>query len=204
MLTMILEEGDSLKTVGESYTLTQREQFIINLFHFMTRSVFELKAVHADPNPGNFAFRPDGTIVMYDFGCIKRLPDNIVDAYHRVVSAGLEQDWATVDAALHDLGARIRNSRPVADDFYASWQPIVLKPFLREEPFNFASSTIHKAVMGKSTEMFQHLDQFKPPVETLYLDRMVSGHYWTLVALGAPAALGPLLREHLGAYPRAA
>ena len=204
VLTMILEEGDALEEAGERYDLAQREQLMISLFHFMTRSVFQYKAVHADPNPGNFAFRPDGTIVIYDFGCIKRLPDNIVDAYHRVVSAGLDEDWAAVDAGLHDLGARIHNSRPVSDDLYAGWQPILLKPFLKEEPFNFATSTIHKAVMGKSPEMLQHMDQFKPPFETLYLDRMVAGHYWTLMTLGAAVNLGPLLREHLAAYPVAA
>lgn len=204
VLTMILEEGDALAVVGETYSVAQRQQFTLNLFHFMTRSVFQLKAVHADPNPGNFAFRPDGSMVIYDFGCIKHLPSNIVDAYYRVVSAGLEEDWANVDAALHDLGARIPNSRPVADALYAGWQPIVLKPFLKQEPFDFGTSTIHKAVMGKSPEMLQHMDQFKPPVETLYLDRMVSGHYWTLVALGAEAELGPLLRQYLNDYPAAA
>ena len=45
--------------------------------------------------------------------------------------------------------------------------------------------------------MLQHMDQFQPPVKTVYLDRMVSGHYWTLVRLGAQVALGPLLREYL-------
>jgi hypothetical protein len=34
-------------------------------------------------------------------------------------------------------------------------------------------------------------------VKTAYLDRMVGGHYWTLVKLGAKVALAPLLREHL-------
>lgn len=203
VLTMVLEEGDSLQHVAEHYDESLRERLMISLFHFMTRSVFELKAVHADPNPANFAFRPSGAIVMYDFGCIKRLRDETVDAYHKAVSAGLEGDWVRVDQALFELGARIRNSGPIADDFYAGWQPIVLKPFLHES-FDFSSSTVHKAVMAKSPEMLGYLDQFKPPVDTLYLDRMVSGHYWTLVTLGGTVSLGPLLRDYLEAYPRAA
>ncbi len=203
VLTLILEEGDSLAHAGEYYDAALRQQLMISLFHFMSRSVFQLKAVHADPNPANFAFRPDGSMVIYDFGCIKRLRDETVNAYHLAVSAGLEGDWQAVDEALFSLGARIRNSAPVTDEFYADWQPIVLKPFL-QEPFDFGSSTVHKAVMAKSPEMLAYMDQFKPPVDTLYLDRMVTGHYWTLKTLGGEVSLGPLLREYLAAYPKVA
>ncbi|MDX1497366.1 MAG: AarF/ABC1/UbiB kinase family protein, partial [Salinisphaeraceae bacterium] len=98
VLTMELEEGDSLDYVAEHYDAELREQLMISLFHFMTRSVFELKAVHADPHAGNFAFRQDGSMVVYDFGCIKRLSDDKVDAYYRAVVAGLERDWTAVDA----------------------------------------------------------------------------------------------------------
>ncbi|MGB1580607.1 MAG: ABC1 kinase family protein, partial [Nevskiales bacterium] len=204
VLTMTLEQGDTLDYASEHYEAELREQLMINLFHFMTRSVFELKAVHADPHAGNFAFRRDGSMVIYDFGCIKQLADDKVDAYYRAVVAGLQADWKAVDQALHDLGARIHGSIPVPDDFYQGWQPIVLKPFLKEEPFDFAGSTIHKAVMAKSPEMLGYMEQFKPPVDTLFLDRMVSGHYWTMVSLGAKVALRPMLLDHLESYKASA
>ncbi|MGB1129093.1 MAG: AarF/UbiB family protein [Haloferula sp.] len=34
------------------------------LAHMMYRQIFELHAVHADPNPANFAFRKTGDIVI--------------------------------------------------------------------------------------------------------------------------------------------
>ena len=37
--------------------------------------IHELKAVHADPHPGNFLVDKFGALIAIDFGCIKRIPD---------------------------------------------------------------------------------------------------------------------------------
>jgi len=204
VLTMILEPGDSLDAVNAGYSQELRNELALRLFHFMARSVFELQAVHADPNPGNFAYRADGSLVIYDFGCIKRLEPDSVSAYRSLVQAALAENWPGVDIGLLRLGARVPDSRPVPGAFYAEWRRILLKPFLTDAAFDFGRSTMHKAAMAKSSEMLQHMDQFQPPVKTVYLDRMVSGHYWTLVRLQAQVALGPLLREYLQPGSRAA
>ncbi len=200
VLTMIIEEGDHLDEVGTQYPLETRNQFAIDLFEFMARSIFDLHAVHADPNPGNFAFRKDGSLVIYDFGCIKRLEADSVNAYHGTVRAAINNDWAAVDTGLHKLGVRVPGSKPVENSFYEEWKPIVLKPFASDEPFNFATSTMHVDAVAKVPEVMIRLDQFQPAVKTAYLDRMVTGHYWTLVTLGADVAFGPLLNTHLDNY----
>ncbi len=203
VLTMILEEGDHLEEVGRQYPQAKRNQLAIDLFEFMTRSVFELKAVHADPNPGNFAYRSDGSLVIYDFGCIKRLGNDVVEAYYGTVRAALQGDWEAVDRGLQQLGVRTPGSRAVEADFYEGWKPIVLRALLDDSPFNFAASTIHIDAMAKLPEAMARLDQFQPPVKTAYLDRMISGHYWTLVTLGADVGFRPLLIAQLDNYQAA-
>jgi hypothetical protein len=42
------------------------------LFELFDIQTCELKTLHADPHPGNYLFRPDGSIGMIDFGCVKR------------------------------------------------------------------------------------------------------------------------------------
>jgi len=42
---------------------------LARLFFFQ---VFRGQVLHADPHPGNYLFRPDGSIGMLDFGCVKR------------------------------------------------------------------------------------------------------------------------------------
>jgi len=43
------------------------------------RSIFEFGFFHADPHPGNFFVRPDGTIVLLDFGMMGTLEPRRVD-----------------------------------------------------------------------------------------------------------------------------
>lgn len=45
------------------------------------RGLYELNAIHADPNPGNFIVADDMTINLVDFGCIKRLSSGFVNQY---------------------------------------------------------------------------------------------------------------------------
>lgn len=37
-----------------------------------------LKRFHCDPHPGNFAFRADGSMIIYDFGGVKTLSNDII------------------------------------------------------------------------------------------------------------------------------
>ncbi len=199
VLTMILEPGDSLEHAGENYDAATRNDIALRLFDFMCTSVFKLQAVHADPNPGNFACRPDGSLVIYDFGCIKRLEPDSVVAYRDTVRAALAQDWRGVEHGLTRLGVRVPGTQPMPGEFYAEWRQIVMRPFISDAPFDFASSTMHTAAMAKSADVLKLLDRFQPPVKTAYLDRMVAGHYWTLLQLKACVAMGPPLRAHLAA-----
>lgn len=198
VLTMILERGDHLDEAGNAYEPELRHEIAHRLFDFMCRSVFDLQAVHADPNPGNFACRRDGSLVVYDFGCIKRLEPDSVVAYRGTVRAALSQDWPGVEQGLMGLGVRVPGSPPVPADFYQSWQDILLRPFLGTAPYDFAASTMHQVVIARGPEVLKRLGQFQPPVKTAYLDRMVAGHYWTMMQLRACVAFGPRLREFVG------
>ncbi|HZP14153.1 MAG TPA: AarF/ABC1/UbiB kinase family protein [Nevskiaceae bacterium] len=198
VLTMLLEPGDRLDEAPKSYEQALRNEIAVRLFDFMCRSVFELKAVHADPHPGNFAIRRDGSLVVYDFGCVKQLERESVDAYRDTVRAAIARDWRAVDRGLMRLGVRVPDSRPVSDEFYASWDKIVMRPFRGDAPYDFGASTMHVEAIAKGYEALEHLDQFRPPVKTAYLDRMVGGHYWTMTTLKARVALGPRLKRFLG------
>ncbi len=197
VLTMALEDGDDLQALGPDYDRPLRSELSMRLFRFMCRSLFELGLIHADPNPGNFAYRPDGRLVIYDFGCIKAVPQDTVAAYRGLMRAALAHDWPAVDEALHQLGARVPGSPAIEDAFYAEWKAVLLAPLEQEQPFDFGASRVHRRVMAKSPEMLQRLHQFQPPARTLYLDRMIGGHYWTLVHLAGELDLRAELAPYL-------
>lgn len=108
ILTLELEEGDHVSQI----TRERYHQDTINLighriFTTMADQLFHFECIHGDPHAGNFAFRPDGTLVMYDFGCVKKLKPEIVAAYRNAIISALNQDYQALDRYLIDLGARI-------------------------------------------------------------------------------------------------
>ena len=69
------------RDAGAHYDQATRDRLGERLLSLMAIQIFRNGAIHGDPNPGNFAVREDGTLVMYDYGCVKRLPRELVFAY---------------------------------------------------------------------------------------------------------------------------
>ncbi|MEQ5834665.1 AarF/ABC1/UbiB kinase family protein [Marinobacter sp. NFXS9] len=198
ILTLELVEGDHISEVtADRYDQATLNDIGTRIFHTMADQLFRFHAIHGDPHAGNFAFRPDGTLIMYDFGCVKKLKPAIVEAYRKALIAALNEDYEALDRHLIDLGARVGSQPAVDEDYYAMWRDILIKPFDTNAPYDFAQSEIHKDVAAKTTTVFKYLDYFKPPVESIFIDRMIAGHYWMMKRLGVQAAFRPELEAYL-------
>jgi len=198
VLTLELVEGDHVSQV----TPAHYDQDTINLighriFTTMADQLFRFQCIHGDPHAGNFAYRPDGSVIMYDFGCVKKLKPEIVEAYRKVLVAALDEDYQALDRHLIDLGARVGSQPAVDEAYYAMWRDILIVPFDQDEPYDFAESELHKHVAAKTSTVFKYLDYFKPPVESIFIDRMIAGHYWMLKRLGVQAAFRSELEKYL-------
>jgi len=198
VLTMELVEGDHISEV----TPARYAQDTINLighriFTMMADQLFRYQCIHGDPHAGNFAYRPGGTIILYDFGCVKKLKPEIVEAYRNALVSALEEDYAALDRHLIALGARVESQPAVDEAYYAMWRDILIQPFDSDTPYDFAESELHKDVAAKTTTVFKYLDYFKPPVESIFIDRMIAGHYWMMKRLGVQAAFREELEEYL-------
>lgn len=63
----------------------------------------------ADPHPGNIIVRPDGVVVLIDFGLTKELPPAVRMGFARLVVASARHDPAAVLTAFEELGIRTRH-----------------------------------------------------------------------------------------------
>ena len=71
----------------ESFLETKPSQKLKNhyaqtIFDSFFISLYRLKCVHADPNPGNFIFMEDKKLGLIDFGCVKRVDSNFLLSYN--------------------------------------------------------------------------------------------------------------------------
>lgn len=197
ILTLTYVGGDSIKEVkAPRYSQETINELGMLIFETIGRQIYQLKRVHSDPHPGNFAFRPDGTLVIYDFGAVKSINEEVLHKYRALAADALAGKAETIDQHLTDIGVRIPQSGAIGTEYYQEWLDIILEPFGNYEPYNFANARIHKLAAKKvRKEAFKYLGYFQPSPDTMQVDRVISGHYWTMVELGVEAAFRPLIDE---------
>ena len=109
VLTLSFEQGESIETAS-AWPLEVRNALGRRLFRAMGQEIFYLKRFHCDPHPGNFAFREDGTVIIYDFGGVKTLSSEIVHHFKQLIHASRERNVAEIEDqldALHALAEKL-------------------------------------------------------------------------------------------------
>lgn len=200
VLTLAYEPGDDLDKVTDDprYSQDIRNLLGTRLFEALGRQMFVLGEVHCDPHPGNFAFRADGHIIMYDFGATKRIPREDLDAMRELMTAAYTRDYPALDRALLKLDVRKPGSPTVEDDFYARWVELLLPP-LAEPPFDFTRSRLHIDLVKETRKTpWRYLESFQPSPRTLLVNRVFGGHYWTMVKLGVHTSFRDQVSSTLG------
>ena len=176
VLTLTYEPGDPIQALGEApYTQEVRDQIGDRMCEIFGDQIFRHHLLHADPNPGNYAFRPDGRLVLYDYGCVKRLEPQIVEAYKEMARAMVAQDYARLDAMMIKLGARVPELPAVPPEFYARWRRVLLEPFIASETYDYHTSTVHEEARQHLDSAIEHMEAFQPAPELVFMDRVVLG-----------------------------
>src|SRR5690606_14422375 len=89
ILTLSLEQGESIETAS-TWSQDTRNELGRRLFRAIGQEIFYLKRFHCDPHPGNFAFREDGTVIIYDYGGVKTLSSATVQHFKHLVQSARE------------------------------------------------------------------------------------------------------------------
>lgn len=197
VLTLTLVEGDRLQDVKPPRYSQETINLIgYRIFEIFGRQIYDLGAVHSDPHPGNFAFRPDGTIILYDFGAVKKIPEATIAKLRRLVADAIEGRVDKIDHHMIAIGVRQPGAAAPEPDFYEEWLDIVMTPFRSNTPYDFAATNLHRRALGKvKRDGLKYVGTFQPSPETLVVNRVVTGHYWTMVELGVKASFRPLVEE---------
>jgi predicted unusual protein kinase regulating ubiquinone biosynthesis (AarF/ABC1/UbiB family) len=208
VLTLSMLEGDSIDAfLARRPSQRVRDlvgERLLDLYYFQ---ILELGAFHADPHWGNYLFRPDGTIGLVDFGCVKRLTPKFVESLRAVFLYPGPRDSAEFRellAARYALGgqrlspAMQRALVHMAQAFYAKvYPPDVARD---DERFDFGDATVIKDYIRES----QSLTRAKATLpEYVFLGRTESGLYNTLHRLKARVRTSGIVRRYLWRAGRA-
>jgi predicted unusual protein kinase regulating ubiquinone biosynthesis (AarF/ABC1/UbiB family) len=174
VLTTRWEPGDPLEVfLGRNPSQAQRDRAGAALFRASVRGFRELGLLHGDPHPGNYAFREDGHVVLYDFGCVRRFTREQTEAFALMAEALRTYDRAALLKAAQQFGFRVSGDEQAA----------LLERFAR----SFFAPML---VKGPSVM----------PADLAFEARQIIKDKFSLMKLGLPPHLLFLLRLRFGLY----
>ncbi|MBK9355827.1 MAG: AarF/ABC1/UbiB kinase family protein [Bacteroidales bacterium] len=189
IITMDWLEGMHLREFLETNPDQQvRNRIGQTLWNFYDFQMHKLRMVHADPHPGNFLFRSDGSIGIIDFGCVKVVPDDFYENYFRLHTPGVMENEELMTELFY-LNEFI-TERDSEDDkrlFIPLFRQIIGlmgKPFFAGE-FDFGDDEFFKSIYSLSESLYNNKDirnsrTARGSKHSLYINRTYFGLYMLL------------------------
>jgi len=191
VLTLSLEQGESIETAS-TWPIETRNQIGHRLIQALGQEMFFLNRFHCDPHPGNFAFRSDGSVIIYDFGSVKTLSFELTHNFKALVNAARQQNIDQIEELLIQLHS-ITEKNKFPQELYEQWIEILLRPLTTH--YDFAQNSSHHDGMRLMKKSLKYWDIFKPSPDTLMINRTISGQYWNLIHLKVHDNFNQLFEE---------
>jgi predicted unusual protein kinase regulating ubiquinone biosynthesis (AarF/ABC1/UbiB family) len=183
VLTTTWEEGRGLEPfLASSPSQEVRNGFGRELFSFYFGTLYRTGWFHADPHPGNYAFRDDGKLVLYDFGCVREFDRKTVAGFVGLARAVAADDQEAIDSAWEVLGARPprrKKDREIIRSLLRGFYGPLLQPGARP---------IDASISGEARDIMRSkitLMRLRLPGKFLFLFRIRFGLYAVLSRIGA-------------------
>lgn len=198
VLSLSYEPGDGIDELNrKGYSTEMKNRLAVTLVEAMLREVLEHQRVHADPHPGNFAFRPDGSVIIYDYGCVADMQDVVIDHYIDMAEACLNGQFERIDRMMLELGVRNPEEAAVAPEQYRAWYEDLVLPALEEDNAGRAITRIQAGVKKHMESFMAMRGVFQPCAATIYLNRVIGGHFLNLAQMDVNVDLKPVFRRHV-------
>ena len=162
-------------------------QALWDFYHFQQHY---LRAVHADPHPGNFLITPDEKLAVIDFGCIKEIPSDFYDAFFPLLKPGSMTNMPATVKAFKQLNLLLESDTKKQEDFYLKAYKEMISLFAlpyQTPAFDFSKPKFFEDLYAYG-EKITTLPEFKQPrgvKHFIYINRTNFGLYTLLNELGA-------------------
>ncbi|WP_372918770.1 ABC1 kinase family protein [Salegentibacter sp.] len=155
------------------------------LWDFYMYQMHGLKAVHADPHPGNFLIDEDSNLIAIDFGCIKQVPEDFYVPYFELAKKENINDPDFFNSKLFELEILREDDSPREIEYFSElfYQMLNLftSPF-HAETFDFADGSFWNSITdlsekySKDTEL-RKMNGNRGSKHFLYINRTFFGLY---------------------------
>lgn len=191
IITMDWMEGLHLK----EFLATNPSQKLKNkigqaLWDFYNFQQHELRAVHADPHPGNFLITPDEKLAVIDFGCIKELPEDFYNPFFGLIFPDLMTDKEATIKGFRQLEMiQPDDNKKQIEFYYKAYKEMIslfALPYI-SKTFDFSKPDFFEQLYayGEKIAKMPEFKQQRGVKHFIYTNRTNFGLYTLLNELGA-------------------
>ena len=168
------------------------------LWDFYHHQMHQLKAVHADPHPGNFIVMPDHKLGIIDFGCVKVIPEEFYGVYFKLLDRSVLRNAKEKEELFYQL--RFIYPDDTAKDkaffmeLFGKLVELLSRPF-ETDHFDFSDKAYFETLykFGEELTAMKELRESKKArgvKDAVYINRTYFGLYTILHDLGAKVKVG--------------
>ena len=193
VLTMERLQGRPLPVFAATASAAAKQRAGVALGRAFIRSQYTLRAIHADPHPGNYLFTPDGRVGILDFGCVRRLDLEWISAYGECGMAARNDDReALMDAAVRIRALTRRGDKEGEDTLWELCRTIGI-PFRGGEfTMGGPEDDVHERIAAIVPRLISS-PVLRSPHELVFLHRGLGGVYQIAKQLKARTDWGDIV-----------
>ena len=142
-------------------------------FHEM---VYVHRSLHADPHGGNYLFKPDGTVSIIDFGCVKDFDLEFVHDYGQMATALIHYDRNKMLHYCRKLEILL-GQNPEADTALWNFGNVLAKPFrMKRYKAGSADDTLLADLKAEGKAVLA-CHEIRSSKDVIFLHRALTGIY---------------------------
>jgi len=194
IITMDWMQGEHLSEfTAENENKEAADQVGQTLWDFYMYQMHHLKAVHADPHPGNFLVDKNNNLIAIDFGCIKQVPEEFYNPYFELANPENINNPEIFKEKMFELEILREEDSPEELQFFSELFHEMLSLFTQPfhlDTFDFSDETFFGQIAdlsdkySKDTQL-RKMNGNRGSKHFLYINRTFFGLYNLMHDLGA-------------------
>lgn len=177
-----------------------RNKVMEALLGLTLRELFAFGFMQTDPNFANFRWQPEtGKLVLLDFGAAREVPGVTTEAYRRMLMAGLAEDRDALRAALTEVGFVSDQQLACHGAAFDRMLDVLIGHLGKPGLFDFSDRSFVERVRAEAEKVAADRASWHvPPVDTLFVQRKVSGTALLAIRMKAQLPLREMVAEAIG------
>ena len=175
LLTMTWLDGEPLLN-WKTRSQEEKDALAIAMFRAWYVPFYHYGVIHGDPHLGNYSVRPDGSVNLMDFGCVRIFPPRFVRGSIELYRALMADDEGRAVAAYEDWGFTGLSREMI--QVLNRWAAFLYGPLMDDRPRRLTEGMAEGYGREMAQNVFGELRKMggvRPPREFVFMDRAAIG-----------------------------